>query len=387
MSFFRLVLFFTILLSFGVSLFGQKNVYDFGNNISSIDNIIKEEISKNTKVDIVHIGDSHVQSGFFSDVIRQAVQKKYGTAGRGLVCMHNLYRSNDASDIVTKTISGNFIGYTVSRQNLKNPVSLSAIELNAVPNTQVSISIKSRNTSFKNIVVIRSKNSSELICANTKSFKPSNDMFDYWVKDTIVLEEKTNIAQLNSNNTFSDRNYAGLYLYNNDRGVVFNSIGVNGATFDHFNSRDYFGELSKLSPKVIIISLGTNDGYTTKFDVFRFRNNLEMFAQNIEKVFPNVPVVFTTPPPSCIKQYYKTKRKRRRKIRYANNPNIKIVSSEIVECAKKHGFAVIDLYSILDGEKGIPSLISTRKLGKDRVHYTIDGYNEHGRIVAKSLGF
>lgn len=387
MSFFRLVLFFTILLSFGVSLFGQKNVYDFGNNISSIDNIIKEEISKNTKVDIVHIGDSHVQSGFFSDVIRQAVQKKYGTAGRGLVCMHNIYRSNDASDIVTKTISGNFIGYTVSRQNLKNPVSLSAIELNAVPNTQVSISIKSRNTSFKNIVVIRSKNSSELICANTKSFKPSNDMFDYWVKDTIVLEEKTNIAQLNSNNTFSDRNYAGLYLYNNDRGVVFNSIGVNGATFDHFNSRDYFGELSKLSPKVIIISLGTNDGYTTKFDVFRFRNNLEMFAQNIEKVFPNVPVVFTTPPPSCIKQYYKTKRKRRRKIRYANNPNIKIVSSEIVECAKKHGFAVIDLYSILDGEKGIPSLISTRKLGKDRVHYTIDGYNEHGRIVAKSLGF
>lgn len=387
MSFFRLVLFFTILLSFGVSLFGQKNVYDFGNNISSIDNIIKEEISKNTKVDIVHIGDSHVQSGFFSDVIRQAVQKKYGTAGRGLVCMHNLYRSNDASDIVTKTISGNFIGYTVSRQNLKNPVSLSAIELNAVPNTQVSISIKSRNTSFKNIVVIRSKNSSELICANTKSFKPSNDMFDYWVKDTIVLEEKTNIAQLNSNNTFSDRNYAGLYLYNNDRGVVFNSIGVNGATFDHFNSRDYFGELSKLSPKVIIISLGTNDGYTTKFDVFRFRNNLEMFAQNIEKVFPNVPVVFTTPPPSCIKQYYKTKRKRRRKIRYANNPNIKILSSEIVECAKKHGFAVIDLYSILDGEKGIPSLISTRKLGKDRVHYTIDGYNEHGRIVAKSLGF
>lgn len=362
----------------------QKYVYDFGNNISNIDKALKDEILHNNKADIVHIGDSHVQSGFFSEIIRDSFQKKYGNAGRGITCMHGLYGSNDANDISTKSIKGRFVGATTSRQNLKNPISLSAIEVNAQSNSPISISLKSKYDSFKNLVVFRSKNSSPLICDNYNTINISHNNNVYWVTDTIVLRNKTNSLQLYSDNKLSERTYAAIYMYNDNKGVVINSIGVNGATFEHFNNIDYFKEVSKLSPKFLIISLGTNDGYTNRFDVIKFRNNLETFSQHIKKVFHDISVVFTTPPPSCLRQQYKYKRKRR--IKYINNPNIKVISSEIINCAKKHGFAVVDIFSALGGEKSISGLLNKGKLGKDRVHYTVEGYREHGRIVSKSIG-
>lgn len=366
--------------SFFVS--AQEYVYDFGNNIPRIDEIINDEIAKKNRADIVHIGDSHVQSGFFSEVIRNSFQKKYGDAGKGIVCLHHLYGSNDTNDIYVKNLKGRFSGFTVSRHNLKNPISLSAVEINSGSNTNISIILKSKNKPFKNIIIFRSKNSSSLICDNYENIKISHDL-RYWVSDTILLRNKTNDIKLNSDNILKDRVYSAIYLYNDNKGVVFNSIGVNGATLEHFDNIDYFKEVSRLSPKFIIISLGTNDGYTSKFDVVKFRNTMDSFSQHLKQVFPDIPLLFTTPPPSCLRQVYRHKRKKR--IRYMTNPNIKVISSEIINCAKKYNFAVVDLYSALGGDDAVSKLLNKKELGHDRVHYTVEGYRSHGRIVAKSL--
>ena len=47
---------------------------------------------------IVHIGDSHVQAGFYSEPIRKTFQGKYGNAGRGLVFPYQATKTNGPAD-------------------------------------------------------------------------------------------------------------------------------------------------------------------------------------------------------------------------------------------------------------------------------------------------
>src|SRR4030095_12115711 len=50
-------------------------------------------------VSIVHIGDSHIQAGFLSVVVRNGLQQFFGNAGRGLGFPYQLAQSNAPSDI------------------------------------------------------------------------------------------------------------------------------------------------------------------------------------------------------------------------------------------------------------------------------------------------
>ncbi|HRB38627.1 MAG TPA: hypothetical protein PK134_06985, partial [Bacteroidia bacterium] len=53
------------------------------------------------KVSIVHIGDSHLQAGYFSGMVRRGLQQRYGNAGRGIVFPYKLARSNGPHDYVS----------------------------------------------------------------------------------------------------------------------------------------------------------------------------------------------------------------------------------------------------------------------------------------------
>lgn len=50
-------------------------------------------------VNIVHIGDSHIQADWFSGQLRLALQQRFGSAGRGLVFPYRVARTNSPSDL------------------------------------------------------------------------------------------------------------------------------------------------------------------------------------------------------------------------------------------------------------------------------------------------
>ena len=57
----------------------------------------------NGTVSIVHIGDSHLQAGFISGVVRNGLQEFFGNAGRGLVFPYQLAESNAPDDITSSS--------------------------------------------------------------------------------------------------------------------------------------------------------------------------------------------------------------------------------------------------------------------------------------------
>jgi len=53
------------------------------------------EKTKMSRVNIAHIGDSHIQADHFSGAMRQKLQVKFGNGGRGLIFPYRVAKSNE----------------------------------------------------------------------------------------------------------------------------------------------------------------------------------------------------------------------------------------------------------------------------------------------------
>jgi LysM repeat protein len=61
------------------------------------------ETSRHGKVNIVHIGDSHVQADFFTGAIRKALQSRFGNGGYGFTFPYSLARTNGTNTVRYKS--------------------------------------------------------------------------------------------------------------------------------------------------------------------------------------------------------------------------------------------------------------------------------------------
>src|SRR5690606_37937665 len=99
----------------------------------------------------------------------------------------------------------------------------------------------------------------------------------------------------------------GMEFMNDNPGIEYTSIGVNGASFDSYKRSAYFeNQLGLYKPDLFIISIGTNDAYMPKADFKpeEFRANYEAFIQMIQRINPNCAILLTVPNDD----YYQRKR-------------------------------------------------------------------------------
>ncbi len=54
----------------------------------------ENENSRDQKINIVHIGDSHIQSDLMTNEVRKKLQQQFGNGGRGLVFPYQLAKTN-----------------------------------------------------------------------------------------------------------------------------------------------------------------------------------------------------------------------------------------------------------------------------------------------------
>ncbi len=68
-------------------------------NPNSISKFYKKLKENNSKINIVHIGDSHILADLFTGYVRKNLQNQFGNGGRGLIFPHRLAKTNGPSDI------------------------------------------------------------------------------------------------------------------------------------------------------------------------------------------------------------------------------------------------------------------------------------------------
>lgn len=398
------------------------------------------EQSKSGKINIVHIGDSHIQADLFTAKIRTQFQKVFGNGGFGFTFPYSVAKTNNSAPI-RYSASGNFQSFRNLYADENRPVGLSgfsmeansddfAIQLNVKDAqfnftklkviTPQNVNLFDVSVSHKNIVVERKVPKkithkvkpgevlggiADKYNVSLKALKKANGLKSDMIRDGKVLTIPSKATQSKTStkteyipielqpSLFSNDYYSetpldkiaivpnqeidyfalnGLVLENNNSGVIYHSIGVNGAKASDYNKFRLFNEqLPVLNPDLVIISLGTNESFDKQSGEQYFAN-LNQMIQGIKDKNPQACVLVMTPPPSVLHRKYK-------------NTFIEKYAELIEENANVKNYAVWDLLQVFGGNKSIKRNAAKGYMARDKVHYSKAGYEKQGELFFEAF--
>jgi lysophospholipase L1-like esterase len=353
-----------------------------------------------TVITIVHIGDSHIQAGYYSGYTMRLLQQTFGNAGRGWIAPFKITRTNEPNDyFITTLIKEWTIGRCI-QSSPRCPVGPGGIGIQTpAPFVNFDITIAPHNGagySFNQVVVYRGEKSMPMLPAG--QLRDSTKVIAgerlpsvlKMIADTIRIERLTDTLNLQSTrrqsgtdlllpaNSFENL-YYGFSLTNGNPGILYHSIGVNGSMFVNYTNDRYVRQLALLRPSLIIISLGTNESFGRHFATHTFATQVEAFLSLVKKYLPHTAVLFTTPP-ECYKRVVINKQRR-----YVRNENTERVAQAIVRVAEKEGVAYWNLFAATGGRKSSENWFNGKWMGRDRIHFNKEGYQEQGALLFNAL--
>ncbi|RZJ67109.1 MAG: LysM peptidoglycan-binding domain-containing protein [Flavobacterium sp.] len=399
------------------------------------------EQKRDRKINILHVGDSHIQADLFTDKTRKDLQNIFGNGGRGFVFPHRLAGTNGSSDYKF-TSNAKWNGWrNINSVNPDYPVGLSGIAL--ITNARdfaIEFDTKSDNNAFNLIRVITPQNRPLFDVATAKKTivmeSEVTKKITHKIKNGEVLgsiADKYNVsisAIKKANGLKSDRIRAGksLKIPTNDReakkiyrsefiplqmqedavshfyrsensldeiylipsegafdvalsgiviennlpGILYHSVGVNGAKLSDYNKYPEFFEQTKaLQLDLVIVSLGTNESFD-KMSGNDYMAQLDAFIANLKRQNPEVEVLVLTPPPSLFKRRYP-------------NTFAADYAQKSIDQSSPTTYAAWDLYSQLGGLYGVGRNAKKGLIGGDRVHYTNAGYAKMGALLTEAI--
>lgn len=337
------------------------------------------------QVNILHIGDSHIQADFLTNTVRQLFQKDFGNAGRGLVFPGRMARTNEPMNIRSATTSVWESKRIVFTDN-PLPVGIGAATLQTQQDN-ASFSLRLRNNpslnySFSELTVFFEKDSTSynlIVKDSTHRHVAYVGAFadDHEKNFTkIHLPFPVNYLEFETQRSaFYQKHFTllGISSTNHQPGVVYHSIGGNGAKFKHYLSAKYFFEQTpELNPDLIIVSLGTNEAVDHPFIEKNFPDDVSTFMKELTRRNPGIPILLTTPI-----DFYKKKTKR--------NPGVEIVREVLLKEAAAKNLAVLDCYEVAGGKHSADKWRKFGLMQKDGIHSTKLGYDLQGVLIYRAL--
>ncbi|HVT86722.1 MAG TPA: GDSL-type esterase/lipase family protein [Chitinophagaceae bacterium] len=325
-------------------------------------------------VSIVHIGDSHIQADYLTSIMRNSLQSFFGNAGRGLVFPYQLAQSNAPPDI------GSFSNNTWQFNRVAHPEIPIASGISGYC-IQTSDSIASLNLFLKNSgsigtnsfdhLKIFTNNSDWLLQAanNSSPVLIKKDASDSSVNKEIVFEHPADSFSISSLPSGSLKEFYGASLENSNAGIIYHTIGVNGATYDSYNNAPLFWQqLPALKADLYIISLGTNEAQKIGLDQKVFLQQVSSFLEKLKATSPNAAIIITTP----ADDFYRRKRP---------NVMLKQIAASLTNYCNKNKIPLWDLYRITGAYGSAYKWLRKGLMNNDRVHFNNEGYRIQGTLL------
>jgi lysophospholipase L1-like esterase len=165
----------------------------------------------------------------------------------------------------------------------------------------------------------------------------------------------------------------GVILKNSLPGVLYHSVGINGAHFsDYTKSPLFFTQLKVLQPDLVIISLGTNEGANIKITEDEMAASITSMVQGIRDLNPQTCLLIATPADDYFRKKYK-------------NPYLESVQRALLKTAAQLNVACWDMYSITGGYGSSTEWRKAAMLQRDGVHFNKQGYALQGELLYKAL--
>lgn len=329
-------------------------------------------------VSVVHIGDSHIQAGFLTGAIMRNLQNEFGNAGRGLVVPLRLAKTNAPRDYMISSNSAWEGGRLIQRKNTL-PVGIGGIAL-APQNDQVDFTLKLRekeqdNYAFNRITVF-SDEEAPTLSANKQLLSLFDPLKEYPFAYRLQLGEMTDSIRLKANGAIPGKStYYGFSLENGKPGVLYHSIGINGAHYLDYQNEGLIRQTQALKPDLIVLSLGTNEAFGRNFSNAEFKKQISDMVKLVKEANPNSALLLTIPAECYIKKRVNNK------IVYSANTKVSRVRSVLIDYARENGVAYWDLFEITGGAGSSKNWFNNKLMARDRIHFTEEGYQLQGELL------
>ena len=351
------------------------------------DKLISLISERKGKLNMYHIGGSHLQADIYTHDIRTYLQSRWeGVTGeRGWVFPFDLAKTNNPGNyefsspnkwkglrsVVDKPKKIDFdyglLGFAVTC-----PDSSIVIKFRH-DRTTVAPSIKHLRIfhnigefpywiSFGNHDLLVSKTTHDLTLGSTDIyFSESIDTF--------------NIQFCRTQEIVPELEIYGFLMMNDDPGISYTAIGINGAgLYTYIDNIRFEEQLKTYPPDFFAYSVGTNDGNVpySDFKPQVYKRNLEKMMQMALKANPDCALLLTVPNDS----YYRR--------RYLNK-NIARERDVIIELAEEYNMAVWDLYGLMGGLGSSKIWRDNKLMRGDMIHFTFQGYHFKAELYVDAL--
>jgi lysophospholipase L1-like esterase len=363
----------------------QDNVIQNAGHLDTFfESLYQLKLSNDRKINIVHIGDSHIQADYLTAIVRRNFQQQFGNAGRGLIVPARVAGTNEPYNVKSNSnITWKAKRCTYPDQPL--PIGIGGITINTdQPNAKLDIYMNDLwlDYSFNTVTLFFQKNASSFNFAIKDTTNQDVASINAYTDEPavnyskVILAKPVNAITIETLKSSEEQNQAtifGLNLENDKNGILYHAIGVNGAKYLHYNSALYFSkQTSALKPDLFIISLGTNESLDYPYIDKNFYLNMDKLISSLRQNNPSAQFLLVTPSEAF-----------RKKTR--NNPGILRIRELIIEYAAENGLAFYDTYKAFGGEHSATTWRQAGLLRADGIHYTKDGYEYQGNLLYYAL--
>ena len=333
------------------------------------------------RLTILQLGDSHIQGDISACATRSYLVQQFDLTlpARGFAFPYGLAKTNEPLDV--RSTGTNRKGWqpTLSTKiRTPQPLGLSS---SAIEAKSEKSSLKLRflpekgYTALPNVVSILYAPSENAPLPLLNGNKPAIIDTTRGVARFEFAEPPSNLALTLKRNASTDSPFRLLgFVFDNDASpLLYHAAGLNGADVNAFLRNTALPlELEILAPKVIIVSLGTNDAYNRNFDPLQFAGNLRALIQQLRSSCPEAFIILTTPNDHLL---------RNKEI----NPRVDAASEVIRNLAIEEEVGLWDFNRIMGGSGSIHSWNNYGLTAKDCLHLSPQGYRLQGKLLGVAL--
>lgn len=329
------------------------------------------------KVNVVHIGGSHVQGGMLSHTLRMHLGQLAPELNveRGFFFPHRLANTNMPRNIYIRKM-GKWEGCRNSIPKNNCPWGFSGIDA-ITYDKDAGFILQSFMENEKPYRFNELRIFEHMASSTMQPF--SQPPPDSIVIDTVAgvrrwfFNEMIDSIVVHFDSVQGDPQYIlqGLQMVRPESGLVYHALGVNGAATKSFlRSENFVAQGKYVEPDLVIFGLGINDAYKPDNAWFpeEYGARYDTLVHWFREINPDCEFIFMTNNDS----YYK---------RRTPNKHALDVVEQMKQLSKRHNAAVWDLFGVMGGLNSIAIWEEHRLAKADKIHFTSAGYRLNSDLL------